>query len=120
MLKYAGLLEVSPVSLLGESMPVISVRVSKEAYEILKDLAQKNNMSLYAYVKYLLEDEARRAKVIGEAKPLFFSLPVGDAVTEKLQEIMVKRGFSDLKNALAYAVALADLVEKGVISAKRE
>ena len=101
-------------------MPVISVRVSKEAYEVLKELAQDRNMSLYAYVKYLLEDEARRAKAIGEAKPLFLSLPVGGAVTEKLQEIMVKRGFSRLRDALAYAVALADLIEKGAISVKRE
>jgi len=100
-------------------MPVISVRVSKEAYEILKSLAQQENMSLYRYVKLLLEEHARLAKAIGEVRPLVIPLHVGSTVTEKLQEIMAKRGFSDLKDALAYAVALADLVERGAISVKK-
>jgi hypothetical protein len=51
---------------------------------------------------------------------LIVPLQLGSAVVKKLEEIMVKRGFSDLKDALAYTVALADLVEKGAISAKRE
>jgi hypothetical protein len=101
-------------------MPVISVRISREAYEVYRDLAERHNMSLYSYIKWLLEEEARVLKAIGEARPLVVHLYLGDAVTEKLREIMVKRGFSGLKDALAYAVALADLVEKGVISAKRE
>jgi hypothetical protein len=101
-------------------MPVISVRISKEAYEVYRELAEKNNMSLYTYVKLFLEEQAKVFKAIGEARPLFVPLQLGSAVVKKLEEIMVKRGFSDLKDALAYTVALADLVEKGAISAKRE
>jgi len=70
-------------------MPVISVRVNKRVYDALNKLARENGISLYGYVKRLLEDHVNvrvSAQVSGEVSAQVSS----HEVERKLSELTLR------------------------------
>jgi predicted DNA-binding protein len=71
-------------------MPVISVRVSKSVYEVLDKLARENGISLYEYVRRLLEDHVNvhvSAQVSGEVSTQVSSQEVERKLSELTSRI---------------------------------
>jgi len=77
-------------------MPVISVRVDQRTYEALVKMAEARGMSLYSYVKKLLEAQVS-SEVSGEVSP-----QVSCQVSSEVSYQELERKLSELTSKVSY------------------
>ena len=82
-------------------MPVVSIRIPKHVYEALQELAKRNNMSLYEYVRHVLEkhvaDSLRSEVSSSKLSDVSYSDSIRKQSDSKLGEVSYQQSDSILQ-----------------------